>query len=118
MGYVSDEEMRQLIYGSVGLIFPSQNEGFGIPLIEFLAANKPIICTRTSSIPEIIGNLGYYSENNPYAFAETMLKVYHQNSHFPNQLEVDRRLRKLVSINEGQFHSVFTWIAQRITLSD
>lgn len=118
LGYVSDEEKRQLIYGSVGLIFPSQNEGFGIPLIEFLAANKPIICTRTSSIPEIIGNLGYFSENNPYAFAGTMLQVYHQNSHFPNQLDVDRRLRKLVSINEAQFHSVFTWIAQCITLSD
>lgn len=116
LGYVSDEKMKKLIYGSAGLLFPSQYEGFGIPLIEFLTANKPIICTKKSSIPEIVGDLGYYSKNEPHAFAETILKVYCQNSHFLNQSEVDKHLQKLVGINDAQFHSVFTCITDWINV--
>lgn len=45
-------------------IYPSLYEGFGIPPLEAMAHNCPVISSNTSSIPEVIGDAGEYF--NPY----------------------------------------------------
>lgn len=116
LGYVSDERMRELIIGSRGLLFPSQYEGFGIPLIEFLAAEKPIICTRNTSIPEVVGDLAYYCKNEPYEFADSILKVYYQGPYHHDPQAAKNHLRKLTTINKKQFDDVFEWILDNCTM--
>lgn len=41
-------------------VFPSEYEGFGIPILESFACNCPLICSRSSSFPEVAGNAAEY----------------------------------------------------------
>jgi glycosyltransferase involved in cell wall biosynthesis len=39
----------------LAVIFPSLYEGFGMPVIEAMAAGKPVLCSNVTSLPEIAG---------------------------------------------------------------
>lgn len=54
-GTVTDEEMI-LFYNLCELfVFPSWHEGFGLPVLEAMSCGAPVICSNTSSLPEVIG---------------------------------------------------------------
>jgi glycosyltransferase involved in cell wall biosynthesis len=53
---VAVEEMAFLYQHAALLCFPSLFEGFGIPLVEAMAAGCPVACAATSSSPEIAGD--------------------------------------------------------------
>ncbi len=55
-GYVSDEEKRALMSSAEMFLFPSEYEGFGIPILEAMACGCPVITTNSSSIPEVCGD--------------------------------------------------------------
>lgn len=55
-GYISDKELAEL-FGSVrALVYPSFYEGFGFPPLEAMAAGTPVVTSRTSSLPEVVGD--------------------------------------------------------------
>ncbi len=56
MGRVSDAELRALYALALGMIFPSEYEGCGLPLIEAMAAGCPVAASNVTSIPEIVGD--------------------------------------------------------------
>ncbi len=53
-GYVSNEELRAMYNSAFFLCYPSEYEGFGIPLLEAQACGCPVLCQRKSSIPEVV----------------------------------------------------------------
>jgi glycosyltransferase involved in cell wall biosynthesis len=55
-GYVNDDEAVKLMQGALGLVYVSNFEGFGIPLLEAMHCNIPIITSNTSSMPEVVGD--------------------------------------------------------------
>jgi glycosyltransferase involved in cell wall biosynthesis len=56
-----DEAFRTaLLVGAAGLIYPSVFEGFGLPLLEAMATGTPVLSSISSSMPEVVGNCGYY----------------------------------------------------------
>ncbi len=59
-GYVEDDELPALYQAASVFFFPSRYEGFGLPILEALACGLPVVTTKVSSIPEIIGDLAYY----------------------------------------------------------
>lgn len=56
VGRVSNEELNHLYNGALALLYPSEYEGFGIPVLEAQRAGCPVIAYNASSIPEVIGN--------------------------------------------------------------
>ncbi len=60
LGYVSNDKLGALIKSSVGLILPSLYEGFGIPVVQAMALGTPVLVSRNSSLPEIVGDCGIY----------------------------------------------------------
>ena len=57
-GFVSDEELAALYTGAEAFLFPSLYEGFGLPILEAMACGTTIICSNTSSLPEVAGDTG------------------------------------------------------------
>jgi glycosyltransferase involved in cell wall biosynthesis len=55
-GYVPDDALLSLYRRSSVFVFPSLYEGFGLPPLEALAAGVPVVCSNTSSLPEVVGD--------------------------------------------------------------
>lgn len=55
-----DNILTQLYQHAIALVFPSLYEGFGIPLLEAMAHNCPVICSFGSSISEVVGDAGKF----------------------------------------------------------
>lgn len=54
-GYVDEGIKRTLLKNAEMLVFPSMYEGFGLPVIEAMAAGVPVACSNVASLPEIAG---------------------------------------------------------------
>lgn len=59
-GYVTEEETNKLMRRAALLIFPSLYEGFGLPPLEAMACNTPVVVSRSASLPEVCGNAAHY----------------------------------------------------------
>lgn len=55
-GYVSEEKKEGLYEEADLFVFPSFSEGFGMPVLEAMSYGVPVICSNTSSLPEISGD--------------------------------------------------------------
>lgn len=56
LGYVSAKDKAPLIAGCDALVYPSLYEGFGLPVLEGMAAGAPVITSNASSLPEVAGD--------------------------------------------------------------
>jgi len=52
---LTDEELKVAYSGAIALVYPSQYEGFGMPIIEAMACGCPVITCPNASIPEVAG---------------------------------------------------------------
>jgi len=72
-GYRTTEEMAYLYLQARGLIFPSLFEGFGLPLVEAMAAGCPVLSSDSACLPEIGGDaVAYFAPGSPEAIGEAM----------------------------------------------
>ena len=58
VGEVQDELMPHFYSGADVFVSPSLYEGFGLPLIEALACETPVVTINTSSVGEVLGDAG------------------------------------------------------------
>jgi glycosyltransferase involved in cell wall biosynthesis len=56
LGYVPEPDLPALINGAIALVYPSMNEGFGLPPLEAMACGTPVISSNRSSLPETTGD--------------------------------------------------------------
>ena len=59
----TDEELYSLYHHAMGFVYPSEYEGFGIPILEAYQADCPVILNRASCFPEIAGDAALYFSN-------------------------------------------------------
>jgi glycosyltransferase involved in cell wall biosynthesis len=73
LGYVSVEEMAYLFGHAELMVFPSLFEGFGIPLVEAMAAGCPVLAANTTSLPEVGGDgVAYFAPSSPETLARAL----------------------------------------------
>lgn len=63
VGYINDETKQQLIKGAVAFAFPSRYEGFGIPILEAMLLECPVIVYENSATPEVGGDHVLYARD-------------------------------------------------------
>lgn len=63
-GFVSDEQINDYYKRATAYIFPSLYEGFGLPALEAMAQNTPVISSNSSCLPEILGQSALYFDPN------------------------------------------------------
>lgn len=56
LGYCQQRDMPGLYEGAAALLFPSLFEGFGLPLLEAMWCDCPVVCSNVTSLPEIAGD--------------------------------------------------------------
>lgn len=99
LGYVPQDDMRYIYRCATMLAFPSLFEGFGIPIVEAMAAEIPVICSTSSCVPEIAGDAAVlFDANAPEEIAESIYKVY-----------TDANLRKELVEKGKQRRKKFSW---------
>lgn len=98
-GFVSDEELVALYKNARAFVQPSFEEGFGIPLLEAMACDCPVISSNGGALPEIGGDAAIYF--NPQDLGDMGDKV--------NQVLKNENLRKEL-IKKGQKRvKLFSW---------
>ncbi|RYF93042.1 MAG: glycosyltransferase family 1 protein [Chitinophagaceae bacterium] len=55
-GRLSDDELKNVLGAALALSFVPTFEGFGLPIVEAFQADVPVICSNTTSMPEVAGD--------------------------------------------------------------
>lgn len=93
-GYVSDAQKFDLLRSCEAFIFPSLNEGFGIPIVEAAAFGTPIICTDLEVFREITYDQAYYFDGNKKG---DLVRVIEQCRADPASEQKGQALKELVN---------------------
>ncbi len=99
LGHVASERLPALYQASSVLLFPSFEEGFGLPVLEAMAYGLPVVASRASSLPEVGGEAALYVDpHDPRDIAEKVERAVE-----------DRALRRRM-IEQGLARArQFTW---------
>ena len=98
-GYLSDGELALLYKNALMYVFPSINEGFGIPILEAFKYNLPVLVANNTSLPEVGGDA--VLQFNPFDIADMSLKI--------KSVLDDERLRKEMADKGRQRLARFSW---------
>jgi glycosyltransferase involved in cell wall biosynthesis len=73
---LDDDDVKALIQGAAALVYPSTEEGFGLPPIEAMALGTPVLAAAAMSIPEVCGEGAWlFPPGNVGALADLMRRV-------------------------------------------
>ena len=98
-GFVPDDELNLLVNGALAFTFPTLYEGFGIPVIDAMAAGIPVITSNTASLPEAAGKAALLVD--PYSVDQIEQAI--------RTITTDKKLRSKLSklgINQAK---KFSW---------
>jgi len=99
LGFIQEETLPALYHNSLGFIFVSLYEGFGIPVLEAMASGTPIIASNATALPEVVGNCGILV--NPYSTKEISEAIL--------RLTFDEELRTKLSLCGLERADQFRW---------
>lgn len=99
LGFVRPELLRVLYERARALVFFSLYEGFGMPLLEAFDAGTPVVCSNTTSLPEVGGNAILTCDPTDVTAMAALMKCIHED---------DELRAKLVNHGKARLH-VYSW---------
>lgn len=76
MGFVTEKELVALYKNALAYVLPSLEEGFGIPLLEAMAAGCPVVSSNNASLPEVGGDAClYFDPKKESDMVEKMVQI-------------------------------------------
>ena len=91
-GYLSNEEFAILMANCKGMVFPSLYEGFGLPVIEAMAAGVPVACSNITSLPEVAADAAiFFDPRVPTQIAQAMISLAEDNALCARLIEAGRK---------------------------
>jgi glycosyltransferase involved in cell wall biosynthesis len=77
VGYVSDAQLKALYQHATCFVFPSFYEGFGIPPLEAMSCNCPVIASTAPAVCEVCGDAAlYFDPREPRELASKLREVF------------------------------------------
>jgi len=98
-GYIQEQDLPKVYNLATALIYPSTYEGFGLPVLEAMACQTPVICSNATSIPEVGGDAAWYF--NPFDPVDIGRKI--------GEVVNDPNLRQKLSQKGAQQTKKFSW---------
>ena len=96
-GRVSDLARDALVSAASALVFPSEYEGFGAPLVEAMVLDTAIVCGRAAAVTEVAGDAAVViADQNPEAWAAGVLEALAQREHL---VELGRLRRRAFTLD-------------------
>jgi glycosyltransferase involved in cell wall biosynthesis len=74
-GRVPDSDRDGLVAAAEALVFPSEYEGFGAPVLEAMALGTPVVCSDRAALPEVVGDAGLVLPLTVDAWADALMTV-------------------------------------------
>jgi glycosyltransferase involved in cell wall biosynthesis len=96
LGYVSESQKEEILSQATALVYPSSYEGFGMPLIEGMAAGIPVITGTGGSLAEVGGNaVTYVHPLNEEQLASAMINATQETTRAAARIAGPERLAEL-----------------------
>jgi glycosyltransferase involved in cell wall biosynthesis len=92
-GYVSMEELRGYFKNALCYVFPSSNEGFGLPVLEAFSFGLPVIISNQGALKEVAGDAGFVLEENSSLALHQAMKTVLLDPAFRHSLAEKGKLR-------------------------
>ncbi|MBN2273435.1 MAG: glycosyltransferase family 4 protein [Bacteroidales bacterium] len=93
-GRVDDESLHMIMASALALVYASHFEGFGIPILEAMYCDTPVITSETSSMPEVGGDaVLYVNPQSIESIKNAMLSIF-QDTNLRNRLIVKARIQR------------------------
>lgn len=90
-GFVDEADVSALLAQAAVLAYPSLAEGFGLPLLEAMAAGTAVICSDAGSLPEVAGDAAHLTPaGDEQALAKGLVQLLEQPSHRREQVSRGR----------------------------
>jgi len=98
-GRVSSHDLHEIFGAALALAFVPFFEGFGIPIVEAMSAGVPVICSNTTSMPEVGGSAVLYADPVKIdQITDAMIRIYE-----------DAELRKTLVEKGFEQKNKFSW---------
>lgn len=86
LGYISELEMNAVMQLADVFAFVSHVEGFGIPVLEAMTLGTPVVCSNTSSLPEVAGDCANYCNPSSEQSIRDAIQVTLENPQLTQEL--------------------------------
>lgn len=98
--YPSSKRLCEVLQESIALLYLSEYEGFGLPVLEGMAAGVPVVAINRSSIPEVAGDAGILlDEGSPELVAERLNNLMDDSAYLVDRVDAGLERVKLFSWN-------------------
>jgi len=92
VGNVSDEKLFEAFFRAAALLFLSPYEGFGMPVIEAMAAGVPVVSAARAALPEVAGGAGLLVDPEvPELVADALLDLIADRERYRLLIDAGKR---------------------------